>query len=42
MRIVWGYKGHNPKIWQRGPNWWQITVGVPGYRVALKRWWPAR
>lgn len=23
--IVWGYRGHNKGLFQRGPNWWQIT-----------------
>jgi hypothetical protein len=24
--FVWNYKGHNGGFYQRGPNWFQITV----------------
>ena len=32
MRVsfIWNYKGHNSGIFDRGPNWWQITL--PGSR----------
>lgn len=26
MRFVWNYRGHNKGLFQRGPNWFQITV----------------
>lgn len=42
MRIVWGYKGHEHRWFARGPNWWQITVPVMGFRVAVIRWWRLR
>lgn len=26
-RFVWNYRGHNaPRVFSRGPNWWQITI----------------
>jgi hypothetical protein len=24
--FVWNYRGHNRGLFQRGQNWWQITV----------------
>lgn len=24
--FVWNYRGHNRGIYQRGANWWQITI----------------
>ena len=40
MRLVIGYRGHERRLFARGPNWWQITVrwfGLPG--LALIHWW---
>ncbi len=36
MKIIWNYRGHNPRLFTRGPNWWQVTIG----RVAVIRHWP--
>lgn len=30
MSFIWNYRGHNGGWFQRGPNWFQITV--PGSR----------
>jgi hypothetical protein len=24
--FVWNYRGHNRGLFQRGQNWWQITI----------------
>lgn len=43
VRFIWKYKGHNSGVWQRGPNWRQLTL--PGSRnrrrVALILTWPS-
>lgn len=26
LRLVWNYRGHNGGLFDRGPNWWQITL----------------
>lgn len=25
VRLVIGYRGHNSGVFNRGPNWWQVT-----------------
>lgn len=25
IRLIWNYRGHNKGLFQRGPNWWQLT-----------------
>ena len=40
MRVVFGYRGHERRMWARGPNWWQVTLSLFGWRVAVIRWWP--
>jgi hypothetical protein len=27
IRFSWNYRGHERRLWARGPNWWQITIG---------------
>jgi hypothetical protein len=38
------YKGHNSGLFNRGPNWWQITFppSRKTYRCALIYYWNAR
>lgn len=24
--LVWNYRGHNRGLFQRGQNWWQVTI----------------
>lgn len=41
--IVWGYRGPSPsarRLWQRGPNWWQLTLGhdLIGHVAIIRRW----
>lgn len=39
MRIVMNYRGHERRLFCRGPNWWQLTLRIFNHRVALIRWW---
>jgi hypothetical protein len=41
MRIIWRYRGPERRLWARGPNWWQVTLSLFGWRVAVIRWWPS-
>jgi len=42
FRFIWNYQGHNKGMFERGPNWLQITI--PGSRklprVAFIFWRP--
>jgi hypothetical protein len=44
MRVSWNYLGHNGGIFERGPNWFQITIppSRKRRRVALIVSWSHR
>jgi hypothetical protein len=44
MRVIWNYLGHNGGIFERGPNWFQITIppSRKRRRVALIVSWSHR
>lgn len=37
--IVPNYRGPTRQIFCRGPNWWQVTLSVGGWRLAVIRAW---
>lgn len=42
LRFIWNYRGHNSGMFERGTNWWQITLppSRKSRRVALVVTWP--
>jgi hypothetical protein len=42
FRLIWNYKGHNSGLFDRGLNWWQVTIPPSrnARRVAMICWWP--
>ena len=42
LRLVFGYRGYEHRLFTRGPNWWQITLPPSRkcWRVSLIHWWP--
>jgi len=42
LKFIWGYRGHNSGLWERGPNWRQLTVPASRkrWRCALIIRWP--
>lgn len=40
MKVIWGYRGPDHRLWVRGPNWWQINVNIGLTRITVIRRWP--